>query len=106
MPSEVRERIKEALSELTEQAVTCGINWSKNSSTPIRGVNIDIDLSLPLKEATTAILSIIGEEIPKMKECLPVESAEQITHDKMEEYETYKYGYNQALTDLRARMEK
>ena len=59
-----------------------------------------------LKNRVTAILSVIGEEIPKMKECLPVESAEQITHDKMEEYETYKYGYNQALTDLRSRLEK
>ena len=68
MPNDVREKISKALGELTEQAVTCGINWSKNSSTPINGVNIDIDLSLPLKEAQNAILAVIGEEMRRRNE--------------------------------------
>ena len=59
-----------------------------------------------LERDVNAICEAVRRRIPKMKECLPVESAEQITHDKMEEYETYKYGYNQCLTDLRARLEK
>ena len=38
-------------------------------------------------------------EKPRKKECLVRSEAEKITNDDMSQYETFKYGYNQALSD-------
>ena len=84
MPNDVREKLRIAI--------------NKN----IHGY--DIYLPETFDKAITAILSVIGEEIEGMKkEVKPWETGDyDIYRQKLHEAENY----NDALTDLRARLEK